>query len=101
MQSTGSMYFSMGGERGALHYITYCNNKTNDLMLNLTPENVTQHSRIVASCKVYMQTLHDAIRCAFVGLQICRPHFELFITRPCFMYVAVLWNAAIAGHCGL
>ena len=25
------------------------NNKTNDLMLNLTPENVTQHSRIVTT----------------------------------------------------
>ena len=28
------------------------NNKTNDLILNLTPENVTQHSRIVTTtCK--------------------------------------------------
>ena len=26
--------------------ISYTNNKTNDLILNLTPENVTQHSRI-------------------------------------------------------
>ena len=25
------------------------NNKTNDLILNLTPENVTQHSRIVTT----------------------------------------------------
>ena len=28
---------------------TYSQNKTNDLMLNLTPENVTQHSRIVTT----------------------------------------------------
>ena len=27
----------------------YNNNKTNDLILNLTPENVTQHSRIVTT----------------------------------------------------
>ena len=27
------------------------NNKTNDLILNLTPENVTQHSRIVATTR--------------------------------------------------
>ena len=26
--------------------INVCNNRTNDLILNLTPENVTQHSRI-------------------------------------------------------
>ena len=27
------------------------NNKTNDLILNLTPENVTQHSRIVTTTR--------------------------------------------------
>ena len=26
--------------------LQYLNNKTNDLIFNLTPENVTQHSRI-------------------------------------------------------
>ena len=29
----------------------YSRNKTNDLMLNLTPENVTQHSRIVTTTR--------------------------------------------------
>ena len=28
-----------------------CRNKTNDLILNLTPENVTQHSRIVTTTR--------------------------------------------------
>ena len=30
---------------------SYCSNKTNDLILNLTPENVTQHSRIVTTTR--------------------------------------------------
>ena len=31
--------------------LKYARNKTNDLILNLTPENVTQHSRIVTTTR--------------------------------------------------
>ena len=33
------------------HNFQILNNKTNDLILNLTPENVTQHSRIVTTTR--------------------------------------------------
>ena len=34
-----------------LSLYTMLRNKTNDLILNLTPENVTQHSRIVTTTR--------------------------------------------------
>ena len=61
MQSAGSMYFSKGGGGGG-------EGKGRGVGFAL------QHL-----LQFYMQTLHDAIRCAFVGLQIGRPHFELCI----------------------
>ena len=33
------------------HYYSRIGNKINDLILNLTPENVTQHSRIVTTTR--------------------------------------------------
>ena len=44
--------FSNLSELFLIHYFTHIKlNKTNDLILNLTPENVTQHSRIVTTTR--------------------------------------------------
>ena len=75
MQNAGSMFSSMGeGEGFALQYLL----------------------------QFYMQALHDAIRCAFAGLQICRPHVEqciaglvLCMVRACELQPL----QAIAGKC--
>ena len=74
MQSAGSMYFSRGSGGFALQYLL----------------------------QFYMQTLNDAIRCVFAGLQICRPHFELCIAGLVSCMVQPLRAAATAdcSYCG-
>ena len=46
-----SLYGKSGADVNYARYALFCKDKTNDLILNLTPENVTQHSRIVTTTR--------------------------------------------------
>ena len=68
-------------------------------MDNLTKANVQGEEGFALQylLQLYMQTLHYAIRCAFAGLLICRPHSELCALRALF-YV---WCGPVGcSHCG-